>query len=585
MEPSQGPEQKSKNATLLPSPTARPRTVWTQPLGRLVTSVLDNQDAIRHFLSLTGGSILYCLSALSIVYGIAQIVGPPLATSDALRDILPCVFVLNGYELALLGVLVLIVTWRHVTDDAISLVLLVAVFLIGSGMTLGVVAPSGLDICLAIGLVCTLLGLGKLYVLRRYIALQFGGLAGLGMAIILAWNFLASSLMARPIMARTATDEIRRSQWLVAWLVLLAGAALILIEAVRRKLPARTDKAQRTPFLYGPTMPLLFFLVALTATGLHQYGTAYMFVIDYAFGDFLPLIAVGALLLLELLRRLPQPWKEAEIVLAATPLLATLVAVTNKSVIVTSGLFPGLLWSPPAMLGLTGIVVLWLSHYHKRYGLFFVALGYVIGVLLVIGKPHELNWELGGLGLVVLLAAFALMKRNAPLCFATVVAVSVGLGMSDTFTRFFDAHDLVRWGVACGVAGLGSILIGLLFGPQTPRYITYVGVAALIVFVFSCLPKPLQWSDLGLVVLILLASAALWLRTKELLATMALWVPIVPKAYRFATEMSAWSFVVLSFLLLFAGAGVSLFCKSRGRAETQPQSAGASDETGPNPTP
>lgn len=161
-----------RGAILVETPaTMPPRSIWSQPLGRLGTRVLDNQDAIKDFLSLTGGSILYCLSALSIIYGITQIVGPPLATSNALGDILPCVFVLNGYELALLGVLALIVTWRHVTDDAISLVLLVAVFLIGSGMPLGVVAPSGLDICLGIGVACTVLGLAKLYVLRRFISI------------------------------------------------------------------------------------------------------------------------------------------------------------------------------------------------------------------------------------------------------------------------------------------------------------------------------------------------------------------------------------------------------------------------------
>ena len=191
----------------LPSPQSEParkQDLWTMPLGSLINVVLNNREAMGRFLSLTGGSVLYCLSALSIVYGITQIIGPPLAKSGALGDILPCVAVLNVYELALLAVLVLIVVWRNVTDDAISLVILVALFLVGSGMTLGVVAPSGLDICLAIGFASVILGLAKLYVLRRFISLQLGGLSFLGLALILAWNFLGPSLMARPLMARTA---------------------------------------------------------------------------------------------------------------------------------------------------------------------------------------------------------------------------------------------------------------------------------------------------------------------------------------------------------------------------------------------
>ena len=205
------------------------------PLGSLINVALNNRETLGRFLSLTGGSVLYCLSALSIVYGITQIIGPPLAKSGVFTDILPCVAVLNAYELALLAVLVLIVVWHNVTDDAISLVILVALFLVASGMTLGVVAPSGLDICLAIGFASVVLGLAKLYVLRRFISLRIGALSVLGLALILAWNFLGPSLMARPLMARTSTDELRRHQWLLGWLVLLAGAALTFAEVAGKE--------------------------------------------------------------------------------------------------------------------------------------------------------------------------------------------------------------------------------------------------------------------------------------------------------------------------------------------------------------
>jgi len=44
-------------------------------------------------------------------------------------------------------------------------------------------------------------------------------------------------------------------------------------------------------------------------------------------------------------------------------------------------------------------------------------------------------------------------------------------------------------------------------------------------------------------------------------------VPVFPRAYLFAARMSSWSFVALSFLLLFLGAIVSLFLKRRFRPE------------------
>ena len=155
-------------------------SIWSQPVHQLVIKFvrttarpLSSTNALKNFLSLTGGSVLYCLSALSIIYGIVQIIGPPLAKSNVFSETLPSVLALNAYELALLGVLVLIVMWKNVTDDAISLVVLIALFLIATGMTLSTVVTSGPQACLYIGLACTILGIGKLYVMRRCILFRF----------------------------------------------------------------------------------------------------------------------------------------------------------------------------------------------------------------------------------------------------------------------------------------------------------------------------------------------------------------------------------------------------------------------------
>ncbi len=102
-------------------------TMRTTPPGLTFT---EFTQFCKKFLSLTGGSILYCLSALSIIYGISQVMGYQLVKSSELSQALPFILTLNIYELALLGVMVTIVLWRNVTDDAISLLILVALFLI-----------------------------------------------------------------------------------------------------------------------------------------------------------------------------------------------------------------------------------------------------------------------------------------------------------------------------------------------------------------------------------------------------------------------------------------------------------------------
>jgi hypothetical protein len=563
MEPPNFPAEDTGNLSEQTGQHNRRESIWSVPLESAVTAFLNNRNAIRRFLSLTGGSILYCLSALSIVYGITQIIGPPLAKSSALGDILPCVAVLNVYELALLAVLVLIVVWRNVTDDAMSLVVLVALFLVASGMTLGVVAPSGLNICLSIGIASVFLGLAKLYVLRRYISLRIEAMSAVGLALLLAWNFLGPSLMARPIMARTATDELRRSQWLFGWLVLLVGAALVFVQAARREYSRPDDSRERMPFLHTPSMMWVFALVLLVATGVHQYGIAYMFAVDYLSGDFLPLAAGISLLLLELIRSLQKRFEGVEEVISCVPLGLTVFAAFNKLTVAPASIGIEMLSYPPVVLGLTGLALLWMSFRHQWRWLRYVAVAYGLGVLLTLGRGHELNWQLFGGGLVVVLLVLGAIRRNVSLCFAGVLALAIGLGTTDLLARFAREHNLTVAGAGAGVVGLGTIAMALAFGRRTPAVFVLVGTIAAVICVFDYLPRSLHWMDLVVLVMIGSMFAALLVRTRNVGPALVLWMPVFPRAYLLATKMSSWNFVALSFLLLFFGAFVSLFLKRK----------------------
>ncbi len=542
-----------------------PRSVWNRPLTSLVASLVQNRDAIAGFLSLTGGSILYGLSALSIVYGITRIIGPPLARSSVLRDILPCVAVLNVYELALLVVLLLIVVWRSVLDDAVSLVVLVALFLVASGMTLGVVAPSGPEICLSIGLACTAVSLVKLYVLRRFIGLRLGWLSVLGLMLVMAWNFLGSSLMARPIMARVTTDAMRKDEWLFAWLVILAGAALVFVEAARREYPPADERGDRPAFLRTGSMAWMFALVLLGAAGVHQYAVAYMFAVDHVPADFIPLVAAWSLLALELVRSLGKRSGQLEIVMASAPLLISIVAAQDKLIPVPRSIGMNVISYPPVVLTLTGLIVLWMSFRHRWKGLRYVAIAYGLGLLLTVGHGPSLNWTLCGAGVVAVLLVLGVMHRNVTLCFAAVIALAIGLGATDMLARFAKANNLTPIGTAAGVAGIGSILVALAFGRKTPKVVVLVGAISAIICVFDYLPKSLQWTDLVMAAVTAVTFLALVVRTRYVAETLVLWIPILPRAYLFTKTMSSWNFVALSFLLLFLGAMMSLFLKQRMR--------------------
>jgi hypothetical protein len=545
-------------------------------IGSAIIEVWAKRGTLTGFLSLTGGSILYCLSALSIIYGIIQIIGPTLAKSNVLGEILPCVLVLNVYELALLGVLVLIVVWRNVTDDAISLVVLVGLFLIASGIMLGTAVTSGPATCVYIGLACTAVGLGKLYVMRRFISFALTGLSFVGVGRILAWNFLSSSVIAKVLAAGAGTDQVRRHLWLGFWLLLLAGAVLVIIDSTRGPRNETGGRRTRTAFLHTRSMVWIFVLVLLGAASMHQYGIAYMFVIDYAFGDFILLIAVGSVLMVELMRGLGREFKGLAVLVSCVPLVSTIVAVLNKSVMASWGMSVEVLWHPAVVLGLTGIGIVLLGIGHRWHWLLYVALAYGLGFLLTVGyspdRPDVLNWHLCGGGLVAILLVLGVVHRNVSLCFGAVLVLSVGLGSSDMFSRFAEAQGLTRYGAAAGVGGLGTMVICLAFGRKVPRGIVLLGAVSLVGFVFDYLPSSLGWRDVPVATVTLVLCAGLWLRTRQTVATVIVCIPLVRRLYIVAREMSSWGFIVLSFFLLFSGAAVSLFCKRKELSRAGPES-------------
>jgi hypothetical protein len=531
-----------------------------QPRDSFIVSVRQQRDWAARFLGLTGGSLLYGLSALSIVYGITQLIGPPLAKSDALRDILPCVGVLNAYELTLFAVLLTIMIWRHVTSDAICLVVLVGVFWTASGMTLGIVAPSGPDICLAIGLAATAIALAKLALLKRFVRLPVGTLSLVGIGLILAWNFLGASLMARPMVARIADDAMRRSHWIYSWLLILSGACLFWGSAVRKRYPT---PAERLPFLYTDAMVWIFVLVQLSGAAIHQYGVAYMFAIDHYQGDFLPLASLSVFMSLELMRSLRKQFGCLEIGIACVPLALTALAVFNKSTVPTASLTHEALFFPPVVLGLTGLGLIWMGLQHGWQRLYYVAVAYGLCMLLTMSQTNTLNLPLFGAGLVVTLVLLGVYKRSPEICTCAVLASAVGLGQVHAFGQWAQQHHLTIVQAAALASGLGTLTIALAFGRKMPRPLILIGVTALVFGVFKGIPESVQWPDLAEGLALAVLFVALGLRTRDWPMALFLWIPVIPKAYIFATHMSSWAFVILSFPLLFLGACVSLFVRNK----------------------
>jgi hypothetical protein len=540
-----------------------PRGEKTERLPRLATararpvSVIPSD--LRGFLDLTGGSLLYVLSAFSILYGISEILGPLLVKPAALRDALPCIGALNGYELALLGTLAFIVVWRHVTDDAISLVTLIPLFLIGSGIALCTVAGANPRLTAGLGAGCAAAGLGILLVLRRPIGLSLGGLSMAGLALVVIWSFLADAVLFQVFDVYAEANAARRDLWRVNFLPVLAGGILALAGAVRSKAQEEAEAGPPRPFLRTVPMACLFSLVLLAAAGAHLYATGYIFSVPLAAGDFLLLFSLLSLLAAEALLGSGSGRLIPAACAVSVPLAVALAGLGIPGFFDAPFAWgPGILGHPALVFGATGGAAVWLAARTRWPGFWAIAGACAIGVTLTAGVtpggPEAWNWRTAVGGVAAFLGVRGMVLKRAPGCLVAVLLGVVDLLSLDAFQRTVTAAELSREGAAAGLVGAGFLAVRVLLNRKPLLPVAVVGAAALAFFAFDYVRHGTAWRDVHILAVLAVAIALVWWRTREILPVLILCVPAVARAWVFFRDLSAWRYVVLSFVLLGAGA-------------------------------
>jgi hypothetical protein len=543
------------------------------PLRRSTTLAQDLEQWKR-FFNLTGASLLYCLSAILTVYGIVNILGPMLAwESNTLRDALPCIFTLHAYELALLGVLILIVS-KKVIDDAVSVAVLAALFLVGTSIALGSVADKGINASFFVGLVGVGLAAGKFFAMRRFARIPFRALAVIGLVALIACNYFGPVLLARSIVTDPTQEPARRGLWLSIVLTMVISAGLVIAEAMRANPNRQEQQENRPPFLQRPVMVYVFALILVLASGIHQYAMAYTCALERVLGDFVPLIAVAALLSLEILRHYGKRFGFTEIIISSVPLGVVMLAIDEKSVLASGEFGVGLICYPPVLLALCGLAFAVVALRHRWYWLLGVVAAYGMGVILTIGfspqDPYALNYHACFGTIAIALLVYGIVIRNPYLCLGSVIVLCFGLGLWDAFSEFAHGCGLTHAGAVAGAAGLGIITVWFVFGGRLHKVVRVFGTICLALFVFDYLPAPIHWRYLVVLIGIGLLMAGAWLRTRDPMVVSILWVPLGIRLYVLAKQMGHWRSVILGFLVLAAGAFVSLLKRS-GRNRTVPQ--------------
>jgi hypothetical protein len=518
----------------------------------------------RDFLKITGTGILYALSALSILYGIGRIIGPVLATSGKLGETLPCFGALQGYELAVFGVLLLIVLWRRSTRDTTTLMVLVALFMAASGITLATIANDGPEITVAIGLACMVVALAKLWVLRVKVGMASSRLFAAGLTVLLVWNFLISAYVALTLHREWSGSGQLRLVWLGGWHIVMISGLLFFLSALacHTRGARRTD--EETPFLRSTSMAWVFASVLVCGAVVHQYALTYIFDLPFDAGDFLPLAILGILTLLEALRG--YGWHEQKHVTAAlalAPFVFTFAIVNEQAFMVAPQWGLGMLVQPWMALATSGLILLVIAVRRRDKLLGGFALLYAPFVALLLGALPEFTvrtLDLYAFGAVLIAVVFALaaMYRSVKLALVAITLLALGAMLSEQVNAMAEPVLASRLNVFLALLGAGAL--GLYLG--FPRHVNWglgiAGAACMAVAALYGQPPTLTVHAVALAVAFAALGVIVLWRTHDFVTMGMLTVPF---AWRTATsigEITGWHYIALSFVLLGAAAFFSL---------------------------
>ncbi|MFH1369924.1 MAG: hypothetical protein ABII09_01350 [Planctomycetota bacterium] len=522
----------------------------------------DDIERFKRFFAFTGGSFLYCLSAAFVAYGIVNLMGPILSKGEAFKESLPCIFTLHFYELALLAVLILIVT-RKVVDDAISVLVIIALFLVGTSIALGSVADTGITGGFWLGLAGIAIAFSKFCVMRRFAGIKLRILSILGLGLVMVCNYLGPVSLARSIALEPSQVSARREFWWIIWLVMLTGIGFVLIEAMKGKPNPEKQQDKKSAFLHSPSMVYVFALIIAAASGIHMYAMAYTTGLERVLGDYVAVTAMGALLFVEILRHIGKRFGVLEVLILAVPFGTVMLAISEKSVVSTGQTGFELLGYPPAILGLTGLVITAFALYRRQYLLLGVAAFYALGVILTFGfnpaHPHDLNVRACIGTLTVLLLVYGLIIKNPSVCFVGIVILSGGLTQFISVREFIESYRITLPGGAAGVCGLGTAAICLLFGNRVHKAIRIIGAICLAGAIFDYLANYSHGRYVLVLIVTAVLTAGLWFRLKDVLIILLLWMPSLVRLYILAKRLAQWRYVIVGFVLLAVGTVVSLF--------------------------
>lgn len=551
------------------SSTPEAPTRFPDPTKQINESIFriqkNSSTIIKKYVIGSGANIVYCLSVIAIIYGISGIFEPIWEKRDTLFDKFMCTSAMALYEIALFAVISLLVILRKSIDDAVSLMIYVAMFIVGTGIGVDSISNDGKEVSLVAALAFMLLSGAKIFLMRQKLLFDFSRYLVAGTMIVLVWNFFMSPVMAFIISDDPAIKDILRNVWLGGWLVLLAGGVAMFAGAMATPSGESLGKDKDRQFLFSRGMAWLFSLVLFLGAVVHQTTVAYVFEFKYAAGDFIPVIILFALLQIELLRNYGKKAGVTEVLVSLVPLAAIGILVLNGKFLAGSLLGPAFFWNPAVLFLIAGASLAYVFWKNGDYNYIYLAVPYVLGAILTAGitvhVPADLNWKLFGALLTAAVLFSGIYFRSIILCVIGSTLLAIGVGVwnpsHEALTGIgfsFPSTVFLLWGVS-------MIIISMFFNDRFPAIVAFCAASVAMIASFAAA---------GSTAYVLISSAvflglaiAYMIRCGIIPVAVLLGIPVLHGIFLLLKEFNYWHYVILSFVLLGVGAVISVLSKPR----------------------
>ena len=491
-----------------------------------------------------GASLLYLVSAASLLGGAGLVLAPAVGLEDSVHERLAMAGTVALYTGALLGVATLVCHWQRDHDDAVGLSVLLAVFLVACTAPLNVLALGRPVLVPLLAGACVAGALGVARTWTRRVGGPLPWHVSCGAGLVLLGSAAAPALLAVAASVHGVPDPGLLLPWWQGALGVVTLGIVVLARGLGR--PVVTSLWPRQPTILHEDLRWILGLVVAVMGTAQVWVASYSASLGLGFVDLLlPVVALLAALDGLLANRFAVAPLERVVCWACLTTLPILCIGHGALPWRDAGLT-----SPALASALGALRLVWLAWEARHTGL--AVMGVLWAALATVGweasETHRVFHPVAAGGVLVLgLMGVALALRQVTLAILAAAIGVVGLG------------QYLGWSGGGVFMALGGLVLAthLALERRLPTPLLVAGSGALALGLLGWLDAPhltsLEASLLGMV-----AGGAGMVRDRHRLASWApLLAPVVKAGATLALHQPAWAAVAAAFVLLGVGALLS----------------------------